>query len=267
MAKPPSSISQSKSDNSDPARSVSRDVFIARQPILDRMQHVMGYELLFRATEHAEAFSGSPEQASARVIADALGTFGLEVMTHGRLAFINITRRLLLDEITALMPPKGVVLELLENIEADAEVVACCRHLKQEGYALALDDFIPSPANRDLIPLADFIKVDLGLVSDLPAWVRAVTQTAMGPSPPSARAAAPSTWSGSATSAGIARARRPSDRISRAASSSRSWPRARRARSAPSRANSRAMARPRPADAPVTRTMRARRAARLPRRS
>lgn len=150
------------------------DAFIARQPILDRAQRVIGYELLFRASDMADRFSGSPEVASARVIADALGSFGLDVITHGRLAFINLTRSMLLDSVTTLLPPKGVVLELLEQIEADDEVLACCRELKEKGYTLALDDFVPSVANRDLIPLVDYVKVDLETVADLPAWVREV---------------------------------------------------------------------------------------------
>lgn len=157
-----------------PDRPIGPDAFIARQPILDDARRVIGYELLFRASDAAECFSGSPEVASARVIADALGSFGLDVMTHGRLAFINLTRSVLLDRVTTLLPPAGVVLELLEEIEADAEVLACCRDLKQKGYALALDDFVPSPANRELIPLADYVKVDLAAVPDLATWVREV---------------------------------------------------------------------------------------------
>ncbi len=157
-----------------PDRAPAPDAFIARQPILDRARRVVGYELLFRASGTAERFSGSPEVASASVIADSLGAFGLDVMTHGRLAFINLTRSILLNRVTTLLPPAGVVLELLEQIEADAEVLACCHDLKQQGYALALDDFLPSPANRDLLPLADYVKVDLSTVHDLPAWVREV---------------------------------------------------------------------------------------------
>lgn len=154
--------------------SAGRDVFIARQPILDIARHVIGYELLFRGSDTAEHFSGSPEQATAKVISEVVGSFGLDVITHRRLAFINITRSLLLDGAATVLPPKGVVLELLESIEADAEVMAACRHLKQLGYTLALDDFLPTPSNIALVPLVDYVKLDLPSVSDIPAWVRAI---------------------------------------------------------------------------------------------
>ena len=45
-----------------------------------------------------------------------------------------------------------VVVELLETIEPDEEVVDACRRLKQEGYLLALDDFVDTP---DWAPLVD----------------------------------------------------------------------------------------------------------------
>jgi len=156
-------------------------VFIARQPILDSARRVMGYELLFRASDTAEQFSGSPEQASAKVMAEAIGSFGLDVLTHGRLAFINLTRNLLIEGAATVLPPKGVVLELLENIEADPEVIDACRRLKQLGYALALDDFLPSPANMALVPWADYVKLDLPSVPDIPAWVRQINAARPGP--------------------------------------------------------------------------------------
>lgn len=151
------------------------DVFIARQPILDRSAKVIGYELLFRGSESVEAFSGSSEAATARVITDSLCSFGLDAITHGRLAFINLTRKMLLDGIPTVLPPDRVVLELLENIEADPEVLESCKKLKHLGYKIALDDFVPSPANRGLIPLADYVKMDFRATADMAAWVRDVT--------------------------------------------------------------------------------------------
>jgi c-di-GMP-related signal transduction protein len=135
-------------------------VFVARQPILDRARRVFAYELLFRPSVLAEHSGAADEYASARVITDAVLAFGLDTLTHGRPAFINITRRLLLDGLPAALPPKRVVVELLEDIEADEEVLAACRKLRSAGYSIALDDFVLNERTAALIPLADFIKVD-----------------------------------------------------------------------------------------------------------
>lgn len=135
-------------------------VFVARQPILDRAQRLFAYELLFRSSVQAQTAGSVSEQSSARVITDAVLTFGLDTLTHGRPAFINVTRSLLLDGMPAALPPERVVLELLEDIEADDDVIAACQDLRRAGYAIALDDFVLNERTIGLVPFADFIKVD-----------------------------------------------------------------------------------------------------------
>jgi len=138
----------------------SDQVFVARQPILDRSRRVYAYELLFRPSIVAETSESASERASARVITDAVLAFGLDTLTQGKPAFINVTRRLLLEGIPGALPPTRVVIELLEDVEADEEVVAACRELRRAGYAIALDDFVLNERTAGLLPLADFVKVD-----------------------------------------------------------------------------------------------------------
>ena len=52
------------------------------------------------------------------------------------------------------MPAATSVLELLENIEADPEVIDTCRELKSGGHTLALDDFVPLSGADRLLPYA-----------------------------------------------------------------------------------------------------------------
>jgi c-di-GMP-related signal transduction protein len=145
---------------SNPGQALSDQVFVARQPILDRDRRVYAYELLFRDSAGASGSGTAASEATARVMCDAVVAFGLDTLTHGRPAFINITRDLLLEGIPTAFPPDRVVIELLETIEADDEVLAACRELRRKGYALALDDFVLTERTEALVPLADFIKVD-----------------------------------------------------------------------------------------------------------
>lgn len=142
-----------------PAPAVDQ-VFIARQPILDRAGRVCAYELLFRASATASAAGQVSAQASASVFSDAVLAFGLDAITHGRPAYINVTRELLLKGIPAGLPPGRVVIELLETIEADDDVLAACVDLRRAGYQIALDDFTLTDRTAGLVPLADIIKVD-----------------------------------------------------------------------------------------------------------
>jgi c-di-GMP-related signal transduction protein len=136
-------------------------VFVARQPILDAKQQVFGYELLYRGLADATFCAAPSDLASANVLTDALLNLGLEKLTDGRKAFINMSRSLLIGEAGSLMQPSEVVIELLEDIAADPEVIDACRSLKSAGYAIALDDFVPGSGAERLLPYARFVKVDV----------------------------------------------------------------------------------------------------------
>ncbi|MGQ9824726.1 MAG: EAL and HDOD domain-containing protein, partial [Desulfotomaculales bacterium] len=136
------------------------EVFIARQPIFDLQQRVVGYELLFRQYRDDLLAAESGEKATARVIDAAVHDFGLLKLTGGARVFVNFPRGLLLQMAATLLPPEKTVVEILENVEPDGEVVSACRRLKSKGYRLALDDFVDHPRFEPLVELADIIKVD-----------------------------------------------------------------------------------------------------------
>jgi c-di-GMP-related signal transduction protein len=136
------------------------DLFIARQPIFTCKQTVYAYELLFRSGP-ANVFPDiDHNHASARVIADSLFNLNLQTITGGRLAFINMTRDLLLGEYATLLPRDETVIEVLESVTPDVKVVEACRRLKAAGYLIALDDFVGKAEMAPLVALADIIKVD-----------------------------------------------------------------------------------------------------------
>lgn len=135
-------------------------VYVARQPILEASGNVFGYELLYRAGATATSCDDSRDLAAARVLNDAVLTLGLERLTGGRKAFVNLTRQLLLSDLASLFPAPAVVLEVLEDVEVDSEVTNACRHLRDQGYAIALDDFTPGTGADALLPFAKYVKID-----------------------------------------------------------------------------------------------------------
>ncbi len=156
-----------------------RDVYLGRQPILDREQRVVAYELLFRAGNSAGAQVTDDVQATASVIQHAFGELGVPTVLGSQLGFINISTELLLSDLIELLPKQQVVLELLESVAASDAVVERCHALKQQGFRLALDDFVYDDSFRPLLELADIVKVDLlqhtpealdALVGQLRTW-------------------------------------------------------------------------------------------------
>ncbi len=134
--------------------------FLARQPIFDHRQRIFAYELLFRSG--LDNFFDHPDgdQATSQVIANSFLLFGIDTVTGGTRAFINFTRRLLVEEYATALPREATVVEILETVEPESEVLRACRRLKERGYTLALDDFVYEPRFEPLVELADIVKVD-----------------------------------------------------------------------------------------------------------
>jgi c-di-GMP-related signal transduction protein len=142
------------------------DVFVARQPIFDRDSNVYAYELLYRSNAASSQFNGTDEDSTTlEVIAGSLLNIGLKSIAGGKKAFINFGRNLLVDGLVTMLPKESIVIEILETTEPDEQVIETCRHLRNLGYTIALDDFEWSPRFDPLIEIAHLIKVDLRLTS------------------------------------------------------------------------------------------------------
>ena len=53
------------------------------------------------------------------------------------------------------------MVELLESVEPDSEVLKACQRLREQGYTIALDDFVCHPRFEPLTRFADILKVDV----------------------------------------------------------------------------------------------------------
>jgi c-di-GMP-related signal transduction protein len=135
--------------------------FIGRQPILDREQKLIAFELLFRAADVAAANVTDYSQASASVIISSITHFGLQEVLGRYQGFFNVSYDLLMDDALELLPRDQVVIELLEVIAINDEVVARCHELKEKGFSLALDDHVYAPVFEPLYEIVDVIKIDV----------------------------------------------------------------------------------------------------------
>ncbi|MGK5034363.1 EAL and HDOD domain-containing protein [Janthinobacterium sp. LB3P118] len=138
------------------------DFFLARQPILNRDQRLVAYELLFRNTRQNQAvIEGAAVAATATVIAHA-ADLGMEQVVGLQLAFINVDEVALMSDFIRFLPHHRVVLEILETVRATPALLARISKLRQEGFRFALDDVVFESADvQQLLPLIDVIKVDI----------------------------------------------------------------------------------------------------------
>jgi EAL and modified HD-GYP domain-containing signal transduction protein len=136
-------------------------LFLARQPIFDRAKTVVGYELLHRGGFLPRATFDDAEAATARVALGALTEIGLDPLVGDHVAWINVTRDFLLRGLARSLPPKRVVLELLEHQRVDQALLDVIADLRSSGYLFALDDFAYEPGTEHLLELVKVVKLDL----------------------------------------------------------------------------------------------------------
>lgn len=136
------------------------DVYLGRQPILDRGWNIAGHELLFRSSLANFCDSTDNFSATSQVIVNAVLGIGLDRLLGGKPAFINFDRTLLLGNWTTLLPPGKVVIEILETVPPSHEVLSVCHKLQQAGYALALMDSLDDSRTEEFAPFVDILKVD-----------------------------------------------------------------------------------------------------------
>jgi c-di-GMP phosphodiesterase len=130
------------------------DILIVRQPVFDRSDSAVGYELRFRpADDDGDPFARSYLSGS------------FEVLRSGLPAYVRCTRRQLIDRIFDAADPKSLVILVPPDVGADAEVIAAVDALSKAGVGTAVDDFdgnARSAASIDgLIDVVSYVRLDL----------------------------------------------------------------------------------------------------------
>ena len=136
---------------------------MGRQTILNGLEEVVAYELLFRSQQSpSSATILNSSQATSSVILNVLSNFGIREILGNYRGFINVDSDMLMNEALELLPVDMIGLELLENVILTPEIVDRCRKLKAKGFVLALDDHRYAPEYEELYNgVVDIVKIDL----------------------------------------------------------------------------------------------------------
>jgi EAL and modified HD-GYP domain-containing signal transduction protein len=137
------------------------DIYLARQPILDRRQRIVAYELLYRSGVQDRADIKDPVEASARVITYAFSDLGIGAALGGGYCYINVDQAMLMTDAVELLPRGSVTLEFSDISDISDSFIARCQQLRGAGLKLAVGSYVlGSPAKR-LLPHVDTVKVSL----------------------------------------------------------------------------------------------------------
>lgn len=101
--------------------------------------------------------------ATTDVIINSFINIGISNLSNFKPCFINFTEKLLQLKIPFYFKQNEIVVEILETVDINQELLEICKELKNDGYKIALDDFvlnIENPFTFPLLEIADIIKVD-----------------------------------------------------------------------------------------------------------
>ena len=140
-------------------------VCLARQPILNRADQIVAYELLFRNSGENQANFTDGSLATAQVINNLLSNFGTDMLVGDKQAFINFDDNMLMSDMLELLPKDKVVIEILETVKVTDAIIDKVKQLVNAGYTLALDDFVDHKEFAPLLPYADIMKIDISQLS------------------------------------------------------------------------------------------------------
>jgi len=145
-----------------------QEVYLARQPIVDVNQELVGFELLFRPTATDRVEVDDNLLATSTVISNVFTEIGLEQVIGQVDGYINVDADFLFSALIDTLPPGQIVLELREQKIVDQTTIERCGHLRQHGYRIAIDDFVGNFDGLDqLLPAVDMVKVDFERIDPL----------------------------------------------------------------------------------------------------
>ena len=129
-------------------------VVVSRQPILDNVERIVGFELLTPPEAH-------PHEATAGVLSQAIADIGLLKLVGDRPAHVDVTREFLLLVSPLPLDPERVVLEIAADEHIDDELLTVLREIRTAGFRIALDGFRDGVGDEALLDLADSVKIDV----------------------------------------------------------------------------------------------------------
>ncbi len=138
--------------------------FLSRQPILDKEEHTVFYDL-FYLDQNLESDFIDDRYASTSVLSSVLNKFGIKSIVGDHSAFIKVDNTFLLHDLIFSIPKEYFIISILEQVEITSPILKRIEKLKKDGYRLSLNDIALSVDNinkfRDILKYMDFIKIDI----------------------------------------------------------------------------------------------------------
>ena len=158
------------------------NVYLARQPILDKESTIYAYEILYRDADKTSRVENDMT-ASAFVLSNILNKFGTKSLLGEKKAFIKIDEKFLLNDIIFSVPKDLFVFSLFSQSVISEKMVEQIVKLHTNGYTLAINDtnldmsFIEKFS--DILEYFSFVKInfDVFISEDIASLILQLKKT------------------------------------------------------------------------------------------
>jgi EAL and modified HD-GYP domain-containing signal transduction protein len=145
------------------------EIFLGRQPILNKNEEIVAYDLLFQSDGQTPQTRNVP-RASASVIAGALTQFGIDTLLGRGKGFIGVNEEILLSDAVELLPNKKMVLGIYGTAKIEPRLIQRSKELKKKGFSFALQNFSDDGSHLPLLDVIDVVKIDVSEMNGERLW-------------------------------------------------------------------------------------------------
>jgi c-di-GMP phosphodiesterase len=140
------------------------NLYIARQPILDKYDNIFAYELLYRDSKQSSNIKND-RHATVTVLSNVLNKFGVKNLLGDNKAFVKADKKFLMHDVVFYIPKEHFIFALQANMEFSEALEQRIIKLSEMGYILAINDVILTREILDkfsnLLEYITYIKVDI----------------------------------------------------------------------------------------------------------
>jgi EAL and modified HD-GYP domain-containing signal transduction protein len=143
---------------------MNSNLYIARQPILDKQNNIFAYELLYRDSAQSSNIQND-RHATVTVLSNVLNKFGVKNLLDNKKAFIKTDKKFLNHEVVFCIPKKHFIFSMHANMELTESLTKRIIQLHEMGYMLAINDVLLTKETLDkfsnIMKYISYIKVDI----------------------------------------------------------------------------------------------------------
>lgn len=133
--------------------------FIVREPLLDRQQQLIGYELTWKQPDSGAKSSAADLDALVELLADQLNDQTPGWPANANLLFVEVASTHLSTAALASLSPQTTVLTITVDENLDAETMAALQALRARGFGISLRGSNLAAQDKMLLALATHIEM------------------------------------------------------------------------------------------------------------